>query len=132
MSRLESIQSPADIRGLEIKELQEVADEIRRVILDTVSVNGGHLASSLGAVELAVGLHSVFDTPKDKLIWDVGHQGYAHKLLTGRHGQFSTLRKNAGLSGFLRRAESEYDTFGAGHAGTSISAAVGIAKARDL
>lgn len=132
MNRLESIKSPADMRALDLPELKELAAEIRQVILKTVAANGGHLASSLGAVELAIGLHKVYNTPTDKVIWDVGHQGYPHKLLTGRYGEFSTLRKNHGLSGFLRRAESEFDTFGAGHAGTSISAAVGIAKARDI
>lgn len=132
MAYLEQIQSPRDIREFSTTQLKELAEEIRQTILETVAVNGGHLASSLGAVELAVGLHKVFETPKDKVLWDVGHQGYPHKLLTGRHARFSTLRKNEGLSGFLRRSESEYDVFGAGHAGTSISAALGMAIARDV
>src|SRR5262245_26166448 len=124
MKYLEKIQSPADIRSLPVSELQGLADEIRQVVLDTVSQNsaGGHLASSLGAVELTIALHYAYDTPTDKLIWDVGHQGYPHKLLTGRYGNFTTLRKRNGVSGFLRRSESPYDVFGAGHAGTSISA----------
>ena len=132
MKHLQNVASPHDIRSLSISELKELAEDIRQVILNTVSVNGGHLASSLGAVELAIGLHRVFDTPRAKIVWDVGHQGYPHKLLTGRYGNFETLRKKDGLSGFLRRSESEYDVFGAGHAGTSISAAVGIAQARDM
>lgn len=132
MNHLEKVKSPQDIRGLSVAELKELAEEIRHVILETVAVNGGHLASSLGAVELAIALHRVFKTPEDKLIWDVGHQGYPHKLLTGRYKAFSTLRKQGGLSGFLRRDESDYDVFGAGHAGTSISGALGIAQARDI
>lgn len=134
MSLLEKVQCPADIRQLKTNELQELAEEIRQVVLRTVSQNsaGGHLASSLGAVELTIALHYVYDTPTDKLLWDVGHQGYPHKLLTGRCEGFHTLRKRNGVSGFLRRSESQYDVFGAGHAGTSISAAVGIAQARDI
>ncbi len=132
MNLLPNIHTPADIRGMNLSQLKELSAEIRQVILDTVSVNGGHLASSLGAVEMAVGLHYVYQTPVDRIIWDVGHQGYPHKLLTGRYPQFNTLRKTHGVSGFLRRDESEYDVFGAGHAGTSISAAVGLAQARDV
>lgn len=132
MKYLDRLTSPAEIRALSIPELKQLASEIRQVILDTVSVNGGHLASSLGAVELAVALHTVYKTPEDRLVWDVGHQSYAHKLLTGRYPQFHTLRKTHGISGFLRRSESEYDVFGAGHAGTSISAALGLAQARDV
>ena len=132
MTILDEIGSPADIRNLSLPELRLLAEEIRQRILQTVSVNGGHLASSLGAVELTLALHTVYDTPRDRLVWDVGHQGYAHKLVTGRSRDFHTLRKPNGISGFLRRCESEYDVFGAGHAGTSISAAVGLAKARDL
>ncbi|MGI8905586.1 MAG: 1-deoxy-D-xylulose-5-phosphate synthase [Candidatus Sumerlaeaceae bacterium] len=134
MKFLDQIQCPADIRGYSVQQLKELAEEIRQVILNTVSQNsaGGHLASSLGAVELTLALHYVYNTPEDKLIWDVGHQGYPHKLLTGRCENFQTLRKRNGVSGFLRRSESQYDVFGAGHAGTSISAAVGIAKARDI
>jgi 1-deoxy-D-xylulose-5-phosphate synthase len=132
MTILDEIGSPADIRNLSLAELRLLAEEIRQRILQTVSVNGGHLASSLGAVELTLALHTVYETPRDRLVWDVGHQGYAHKLVTGRSRDFHTLRKPNGISGFLRRCESEYDVFGAGHAGTSISAAVGLAKARDL
>lgn len=134
MKYLDKIKTPQDIRGYSVEQLKEVAGEIRETILNTVSSNsaGGHLASSLGAVELTLALHHVYDTPKDKIIWDVGHQGYPHKLLTGRYENFSTLRKRDGVSGFLRRSESEYDVFGAGHAGTSISAAVGMAQARDV
>ncbi|MBI3735080.1 1-deoxy-D-xylulose-5-phosphate synthase, partial [Candidatus Sumerlaeota bacterium] len=128
---LEKINDPADIRGLKIKQLKEVAEEIREEILRVMAINGGHLASSLGAVELAVALHHVYNTPADRLVWDVGHQAYAHKILTGRRGQFPTIRQDGGLSGFLKRSESPYDTFGAGHASTSISAALGMALARD-
>jgi len=128
---LPKINAPADIRGLKVDELKEVASELREEILRVMAINGGHLASSLGAVELAVALHHVYNTPDDKLVWDVGHQAYAHKLLTGRRDQFPTVRQDGGISGFLKRSESEYDTFGAGHASTSISAAVGMAIARD-
>jgi len=129
---LSSIQSPADLRGLKMDQMEELCQEIRSVIAETVSRNGGHLGSSLGAVELIVALHHVFDTPHDKLIFDVGHQAYAHKLLTGRAERFHTIRAHGGLAPFLRREESEYDAFGAGHASTSISAALGMAIARDL
>lgn len=134
MGYLETLNGPADLRKLSVDDLIVLADEIRQVILSTVSQNsaGGHLASSLGAVELTLALHYVYNTPEDKIIWDVGHQGYPHKLVTGRHKNFNTLRKRDGISGFLRRSESEYDVFGAGHAGTSISAALGMAQARDI
>lgn len=134
MAYLENIARPEDLRKLSVEQLKTVADEIRQTILSTVSTNtaGGHLASSLGAVELTLALHYVYHTPKDKLVWDVGHQGYPHKLLTGRYHNFPTLRKRDGVSGFLRRSESEFDVFGAGHAGTSISAALGMAQARDI
>ncbi len=132
MIELENIESPSQIRGADIQTLENLAGQIRARILETVAVNGGHLASSLGTVELAIALHYAFDTPRDLLVWDVGHQAYPHKLLTGRAKSFSTLRKRGGLSGFLRRSESPYDVFGAGHAGTSISAALGLALARDL
>lgn len=128
---LSRINDPADMRGLKVPELVELCQEIRDEIYRVMSANGGHLASSLGAVELAVALHHVFDTPHDKLVWDVGHQGYPHKILTGRREQFPTIRQDGGISGFLKRKESIYDTFGAGHASTSISAAVGMAVARD-
>src|SRR6476619_750606 len=131
MSLLESINSPADLRSLQPDQLQTVADEIRTYILETMSRVGGHTGASLGAVELAVALHYAFDTPKDRLVWDVGHQAYAHKILTGRRDLLPTIKQYGGISGFLRRDESEYDTFGAGHASTSLSAALGMAVARD-
>ena len=129
---LNTINSPADLKGLTGGQLVQLADEIRGELVKVISINGGHLASSLGAVELTIALHRVFNSPQDKLIFDVGHQSYAHKLLTGRREQFSTIRQYKGLSGFPSRAESAHDAFGAGHAGTSISAALGIALARDL
>ncbi|MBN2467577.1 MAG: 1-deoxy-D-xylulose-5-phosphate synthase [Deltaproteobacteria bacterium] len=129
---LKQIDSPADLKQLPEHKLAQLAEELRASILDTVSQTGGHLASSLGAVELTVALHYVFDTPKDKIIWDVGHQSYAHKLLTGRRDAFPTLRQHHGISGFPRRAESLYDVFDVGHSGTSISAAVGMAEAQTL
>ncbi len=129
---LDRVDLPEDLRKLGIDELNHLADEIRLKIVQTVSRTGGHLASSLGAVELALALHYVFDTPKDKLIWDVGHQSYAHKIITGRKDRFSTLRQRGGISGFPKRAESVYDVFDVGHSGTSISAASGIAEARCL
>ncbi len=113
-------------------KLRQVADELRRETIDAVSVTGGHLGAGLGVVELTVALHYVFDTPRDRLIWDVGHQAYPHKILTGRRDRIRTLRQGGGLSGFTRRAESEYDPFGAAHASTSISAGLGMAVARDL
>src|SRR5450432_227031 len=131
MSLLENINSPADLRRLRPDQLQTVADETRQYILETMSRIGGHTGASLGAVELAVALHYAFDTPRDRLVWDVGHQAYAHKILTGRRDQLPTIKQYGGLSGFLRRDESEFDTFGAGHASTSISAALGMAIARD-
>jgi len=131
MRFLSEINSPADLRRLRVEDLQEVADEVRQFIIDTCSRIGGHTGASLGAVELAVAMHYVFDTPHDRLVWDVGHQAYAHKILTGRRDQLHTIKQDGGLSGFLRRDESEYDTFGAGHASTSLSAALGMAIARD-
>jgi 1-deoxy-D-xylulose-5-phosphate synthase len=131
MRFLSEINSPADLRQLKVEDLQEVADEVRSFILETCSRVGGHTGASLGAVELAVAMHYVFDTPHDRLVWDVGHQAYAHKILTGRRDQLHTIKQYGGLSGFLRREESEYDTFGAGHASTSLSAALGMAIARD-
>lgn len=128
---LAKIDDPADLRGLETEQLREVCAELRDLILRVMAVNGGHLASSLGAVELAVALHYVFNTPRDQLVWDVGHQAYPHKILTGRRDSFETIRKYHGISGFLKRSESPYDAFGAGHASTSISAALGMALARD-
>jgi len=131
MRFLSEINLPKDLRQLRVEDLQEVADEVRQFILETTSRIGGHTGASLGAVELAVAMHYAFDTPKDRLVWDVGHQAYAHKILTGRRDQLHTVKQYGGLSGFLRRDESEYDTFGAGHASTSLSAALGMAVARD-
>lgn len=129
---LENVNSPKDLKGLNIIEKNQLADEIREEIINVISKNGGHLASSLGVVELTIALHSVFDMPKDKIIWDVGHQVYAHKIITGRKEQFKTIRKPGGLSGFPKSNESEYDSFNTGHSSTSISAALGMARARDL
>jgi 1-deoxy-D-xylulose-5-phosphate synthase len=129
---LQDINSPKDIRDLSIDQLNSLADEIRRKIITTVAKNGGHLAPSLGVVELTLALHHVFNTPDDKLIWDVGHQSYAHKLITGRQNDFHTLRQYKGLSGFPKKEESEYDAFETGHAATSISAALGMTMAKDL
>ena len=129
---LENINSPADLKQLKRSELPELAKEIRKTIVDVVSVSGGHLASSLGAVELGIALHYVFDSPNDKILWDVGHQAYAHKLLTGRREQFPTLRRHGGLSGFTKLSESAHDAFTTGHSSTSISAGLGIACAKHL
>jgi 1-deoxy-D-xylulose-5-phosphate synthase len=129
---LDTIALPADLRRLPESDLRQVADELRRETIDAVSVTGGHLGAGLGVVELTVALHHVFDTPRDRLIWDVGHQAYPHKILTGRRDRIRTLRQGGGLSGFTRRAESEYDAFGAAHSSTSISAGLGMAVARDL
>jgi 1-deoxy-D-xylulose-5-phosphate synthase len=127
---LDKIKNPEYIRNLNENELLELCDELRKYTIETITQIGGHLAPTLGVVEITVALHYVFNTPKDKLVWDVGHQGYAHKLLTGRFDQFPTIRQYEGLSGFLKRSESEYDVIGAGHASTSISAALGLAEAR--
>jgi 1-deoxy-D-xylulose-5-phosphate synthase len=132
VSLLEQISSPSDIRALDRDQLPELADDVRERLIDVISRLGGHFAPGLGVVDLTVALHHVFDTPKDRLVWDVGHQGYPHKILTGRNDRFPTIRQKDGLSGFLKRDESPYDTFGAGHAATSISAALGMATARDL
>jgi 1-deoxy-D-xylulose-5-phosphate synthase len=132
MSLLGNINSPADLKQLSRKELPALAAEIRQTIVDVVSQTGGHLASSLGAVELAIAIHYVFDTPQDKLIWDVGHQAYAHKLLTGRRDQFHSLRQHQGLAGFTRIDESPYDTISTGHSSTSISASLGVLHAKYL
>ena len=129
---LDRVNSPADLKGLGYSDIAALADEIRQVLIATVSETGGHLASSLGVVELTIGLHRAFNSPEDKIIWDVGHQAYAHKLLTGRKDQFGTLRQYGGLSGFPARTESPHDAFGGGHAGNSISAGLGMALARDL
>src|SRR3989442_5420981 len=132
MTLLERINSPADLKALSTEELRQLAAELRTFLVETISRTGGHISSSLGVVELRVALHGVFDSPRDKLVWDTGHQGYIHKLLTGRRERFDTMRQFNGVSGFLVRTESEHDVFGAGHAGTSISAAQGMAVARDL
>ncbi len=129
---LDQIQTPADLKQLADSELRQLADELRQETIDAVSVTGGHLGAGLGVVELTVALHHVFDTPRDRLIWDVGHQAYPHKILTGRRDRIRTLRQGGGLSGFTKRAESEYDPFGAAHSSTSISAGLGMAVARDL
>lgn len=132
MSTLEKINKPADLKNLSIEELKSLAEEIRAEIINTVSQNGGHLAPSLGVVELTIALHSTFESPRDKIIWDVGHQSYAHKILTERRKTFKTLRQHGGISGFPKRAESIHDVFDTGHSSTSISAALGMALARDL
>ncbi|MBR5323060.1 MAG: 1-deoxy-D-xylulose-5-phosphate synthase [Clostridia bacterium] len=132
MAYLEKIDSPNDLKNLSISDTAVLAEEIRENIIETLSVNGGHVASNLGVVELTLALHRIFDLPKDSIIFDVGHQCYVHKLLTGRKDRFSTIRKHEGLSGFTNRFESEYDAFGAGHSGTSVSAALGIAIGNKL
>jgi 1-deoxy-D-xylulose-5-phosphate synthase len=132
MSILDRVDSPADLRTLSRDDLRLLAAEMRTRLIDVCSRTGGHIGAGLGVVELSIALHYVFTTPRDQLVWDVGHQGYPHKLLTGRNGRMETLRTEGGLSGFLKRSESEYDAFGAGHAATSISAALGMAAGRDL
>ncbi len=132
VSLLERINSPQDLKELSIKELYELAGEIRETLIDVTSKNGGHLGPSLGVVELTIALHYIYESPRDRIIWDVGHQSYAHKLLTGRRERFHTLRQLNGLSGFTKPAESPHDPFGAGHASTAISAALGMAIARDM
>src|SRR6201996_999740 len=129
---LDTVDVPADIRRLRPDQLRQLADELRQETISAVSVTGGHLGAGLGVVELTVALHYVFDTPNDRLIWDVGHQAYPHKIVTGRRDRIRTLRQGGGLSGFTKRAESEYDPFGAAHSSTSISAGLGMAVARDL
>ena len=129
---LEKVNTPEDVKKLNLKEKQELAEDIRKYILEIVSKNGGHLASNLGVVELTIALHSVFSVPEDKIVWDVGHQTYVHKILTGRKEQLKTLRKLNGIEGFPKTSESEVDTFNTGHSSTSISAALGMAKARDI
>ena len=129
---LDKINYPADLRKLRKDELKQLAKELREELIDVVSTTGGHLGAGLGVVELTIALHYVFDTPKDKLVWDVGHQAYPHKIITGRRDNIRTLRKGGGLSGFTKRSESEYDTFGAAHSSTSISSTLGIAVAKSL
>ena len=128
---LDTINSPSDLKRLEEQRLPELAQEIRDELINVLSQVGGHLGPNLGVVELTIALHRVFSTPKDKLVFDVSHQGYVHKLLTGRRSRFNTIRQYQGLNGFLLRTESEHDCYGAGHAGTSLSAALGMAVARD-
>src|SRR5205814_10598653 len=129
---LDTIETPHDVRKLSPSQLPQLASELRAETIDAVAVTGGHLGAGLGVVELTVALHYVFDTPRDRLIWDVGHQAYPHKILTGRRDRMRTIRQGGGLSGFTRRAESEFDPFGAAHSSTSISAGLGMAVARDL
>ncbi len=129
---LDTVRTPEELRTLEASQLRQLADELRQETISAVSVTGGHLGAGLGVVELTVALHYVFDTPRDRVIWDVGHQAYPHKILTGRRDRIRTLRQGGGLSGFTRRSESEYDPFGAAHSSTSISAGLGMAIARDL
>ena len=131
-SILDNIKEIKDLRNLTYKEKLKLADEIRGFLIDIVSKNGGHLASNLGVVELTIALHSVFDTPNDKIIWDVGHQTYVHKILTGRKNEMDTLRKLNGISGFPKTSESKFDCFNTGHSSTSISVALGMARARDI
>ena len=123
---------PKDLKGMSIEEMELLSYSIREFLIDKVAVNGGHLASNLGVVELTLALHRYFNSPKDKIIWDVGHQAYVHKILTGRAGEFDTLRKLDGLSGFPKAKESEHDIYDTGHSSVSISAAAGLAAARDL
>ncbi len=129
---LDRVRVPADLRNFSAEQLKQLAEELRAETIDAVSTTGGHLGASLGVVELTVAIHAIFDTPDDRLIWDVGHQCYPHKILTGRRDRIRTLRQGGGLSGFTRRAESEYDPFGAAHSSTSISAGLGMAVGRDL
>ena len=129
---LDSINSPDDLKRLPEEKMGELAEEIRAFLVEKVNMNGGHLASNLGVVELSIALHRVFDSPRDHIIWDVGHQSYVHKIITGRRTEFDNLRKPGGLSGFTRREESEHDCFGAGHSSTSLSAALGFAEADKL
>ena len=132
MSILSKINLPKDLKKLSFSELQKLNDELRDYTIEVVSKTGGHLGASLGVIELTTALHYVFDAPRDKIIWDVGHQTYPHKILTGRKNKIRTLRQGKGLSGFTKRSESEYDPFGAAHSSTSISSALGIAEANKL
>jgi len=129
---LDQINYPADLRKLKKNQLEQVSEELRNELIDVVSETGGHLGAGLGVVELTVALHYVFNTPKDKLVWDVSHQSYPHKIITGRKGEIRSLRKGGGLSGFTKRTESEYDPFGAAHSSTSISATLGMSVAKKL
>src|SRR5947209_17952492 len=129
---LDRVRFPADLRNFSPEQLRQVADELRAETIDAVSVTGGHLGASLGVVELTVAIHAIFDTPSDRLLWDVGHQAYPHKILTGRRDRIRTIRQGGGLSGFTKRSEREYDPFGAAHSSTSISSGLGMAVARDF
>src|SRR5512139_3317726 len=129
---LDRVSLPCDLKNLSPEQLRQLADELRHETIDAVAKTGGHLGAGLGVIELTVALHYIFDTPTDKLIWDVGHQAYPHKILTGRRDRIRTLRQGGGLSGFTKRSESKYDCFGAAHSSTSISAGLGMAVARDL
>ena len=129
---LSAIKSPADVKKLSVAELGLLAEEIRERLIQGVAKTGGHIGPNLGVVELTIAMHYVFDTPKDSFVFDVSHQSYVHKLLTGRESQFETIRQPGGLNGFMLRTESEHDCFGAGHAGTALSAALGMAVARDM
>src|SRR5580692_3638413 len=131
-NQLDTIHSPADLRNLSVPQLEALAHEIRAFLIQTLSKTGGHLGPNLGVVELTLALHTVFETPKDKFVFDVSHQAYIHKILTGRRDRFETIRQPGGLNGFMLRTESEHDCYGAGHAGTALSAALGMAVARDL
>ena len=132
MTLLDTIREPAQLRDLTPEQLETLAGELREKMIRTVQQTGGHLASSLGAVEITIALHRVMNSPRDRIVWDTGHQAYAHKLLTGRWDRFDTLRQVDGIGGFPRRSESEHDVFDGGHAGTGVSIAVGLAAARDL
>ena len=132
MKWLTKIESPKDFRDFDIDQLCELTDELRHFIIEQVAINGGHLGASLGTVELSVALHYCFNTPSDKLVWDVGHQAYGHKILTGRRSSFHTNRQLMGISGFPKRGESKYDAFGTGHSSTSISAVLGMAMAAKI
>src|SRR3982074_1648137 len=132
MELLKTIHEPADLRRLSRGQLKPLADELRAYVLDSVSQTGGHLSSNLGTVELTIALHHVFNTPRDRIVWDVGHQTYPHKILTGRREAMSRIRMSGGISGFPRRSESEYDTFGTAHSSTSVSAALGMAQGAKL
>ena len=129
---LDQVKYPLDLKKLNKNQLKQLAKELRGELIDVVSETGGHLGAGLGVVELTVALHYVFDTPRDKLVWDVGHQAYPHKIITGRRDQIRTLRKGGGLSGFTKRSESEYDPFGAAHSSTSVSSTLGMAVAKSL
>src|SRR5271163_427196 len=129
---LDTINSPADVKKIPVEELPQLAQEIREELISVLAKTGGHLGPNLGVVELTIALHTVFDTPTDSFVFDVSHQAYVHKLLTGRREQFDTIRQAGGLNGFMLRTESEHDAYGAGHAGTALSAALGMAVARDL